>query len=79
MTEDEYQKIKSEGLEPLIDELSLYIASSGKTYKSHYAAIRQWANRRKKEKNEPKIIKTQFNTGLMTRADDVDLGKLIKN
>lgn len=78
LSDEEYEKIKSGGMIGLIDELSLYIASTGKTYKSHYAVIRQWANRRK---NETKVIKpTQFNTGLMQRpVEEYDLDKLIKN
>lgn len=80
LTEEEYQKVIDQGLEGLIDELSFYIAGSGKKYKSHYAVIRQWANRRAKEK-DPKVIKpTQFNTGLMTRSiEEYQLDKLIKN
>ena len=50
LTDDEYQKIKDGGMENLIDELSLYIAGKGDKYKSHYAVIRQWANRRTKPK-----------------------------
>lgn len=78
LSDEEYEKIKTGGMIGLIDELSLYIASTGKTYKSHYAVIRQWANRRK---NETKVIKpTQFNTGLMQRpVEEYDLDKLIKN
>ena len=33
----------------LIEELSDYIASTGKSYKSHYATIRSWARRKSKE------------------------------
>ena len=55
LTEEEYQKVKDQGLSYLIDELSLYIAGSGKKYKSHYAVIRQWANRREKEKANAKV------------------------
>ena len=78
LSDEEYQKVKDQGLEGLIEELSLYIAGTGKKYKSHYAVIRQWANRRKKE---AKVIKeTPFNTGYSRRADDdYDLAKLIKN
>ena len=54
LSDDEYEKIKAKGLANLIDELSLYIEGSGKKYKSHYAVIRQWGNRREKEKQEKK-------------------------
>lgn len=54
LSDDEYEKIKAKGLTNLIDELSLYIEGSGKKYKSHYAVLRQWGNRREKEKQEKK-------------------------
>ena len=69
LTDEEYQKIKNDGLEYLINELSLYIASSGKSYKSHYAALRQWANRRAKE-SKPK--ENNFTQGAMNKEYDFD-------
>ena len=81
LTEEEYQKVKDQGLGYLIDELSLYIAGSGKKYKSHYAVIRQWANRREKEKGATIIKPNQFTQGVQKR--DIDFSdlekKLIKN
>lgn len=82
LTDEEHDKIIAEGLTGLIDELSLYIASKGDKYKSHYAVIKQWANRRKKEQEEKKVIRTnQFTDGVRTREIDFsDLEKrLIKN
>ena len=78
LTDEEYKKVLEQGLTGLIDELSFYIAGSGKTYKSHYAVIRQWANRRAKE---TKVIKpTQFNTGYTKRPDsEFDYDSLVKN
>lgn len=55
LTDEEYKKIKDEGLTGLIEELSLYIESKGVKYKSHYATIRQWAKRRKQEQAEKKV------------------------
>ena len=52
LTDEEFEKVKNQGLTNLIEELSLYIASKGNKYKSHYAVIKQWANRRAKEKEE---------------------------
>ena len=81
LTEEEYQKVKDQGLSYLIDELSLYIAGSGKKYKSHYAVIRQWANRREKEKGATIIKPNQFTQGVQKRDinfDDLEK-KLIKN
>ena len=82
LTDDEHDLIVAEGLAGLIEELSLYIASKGDKYKSHYAVIRQWANRRKKEQAEKQVIKpNQFTQGVMrTEIDFSDLEKrLVKN
>ena len=49
LSDEEVEKIKEKGLESLIDELSEYIESSGKKYKSHYATILQWARKRKQQ------------------------------
>ena len=49
LTEDEYNKLVEKNYTGLIDELSLYIASKGDKYKSHYATILQWAKKREKE------------------------------
>jgi hypothetical protein len=83
LTDEEYEKVKSEGLTGLIDELSYYIAAKGDKYKSHYAVIRQWANRRKKE---TKVIpmsgenaKNSFNRFSQRSDNDYDYSKLIKN
>ena len=45
LTDDEFEKLKAEYADYLdrIERLSSYIASTGKTYKSHYATIRNWA------------------------------------
>ena len=82
LTDDEYAKITHEGLTGLIEELSLYIASKGDKYRSHYAVIKQWANRRKKEQAEKTSFKpNSFTQGVMrTEIDFSDLEKrLVKN
>lgn len=82
LTDEEHQKIIDEGYAGLIEELSLYIASKGDKYKSHYAVIKQWANRRKKEQAEKTVLKpNQFTQGVMrTEIDFSDLEKrLVKN
>ena len=81
LTDEEYSKIKGDGLTGLIEELSLYIASKGDKYRSHYAVIRQWANRRKKEQDAKVIRPNQFTGGVQSRDIDFsDLEKrLIKN
>ena len=69
MTEDEYQKLVTELGDPLTKEymkdLSLYLQSKGKRYKSHYATILAWHRKDEKEgkvrkpsddENQPKYI-----------------------
>lgn len=47
LTDEELEKLKSEysDWEERIERLSSYVASTGKTYKSHYATIRNWARK----------------------------------
>ena len=50
LTDSEYDKLKSAfpaEYNKWIDKLSGYIASTGKTYKSHYATILNWSRREK--------------------------------
>ena len=57
MTTAEFEKlVQAEGADranALIEELSSYLASSGKRYKSHYATLINWGRRKDKE-GEPK-------------------------
>lgn len=57
MTTAEFEKlVQAEGADranELIEELSSYLASSGKRYKSHYATLLNWGRRKDKE-GEPK-------------------------
>ena len=56
LTDEELEKLRGlfpTDLQERIERLSEYIASSGKTYKSHYATIRSWANRDKKQAPRP--------------------------
>lgn len=78
LSDEEFQKIRSAGLENLIEELSLYIASTGKKYKSHYAVIKQWANRRQKEE---KTKANQFTQGVTNKTYDFSEleARLVKN
>ena len=68
MTTSEFEKlVQAEGAEranALIEELSSYLASSGKRYKSHYATLLNWGRRKNKEgeknaDNAPKSFKQQ--------------------
>lgn len=80
LTDEEYEKVKEQNLLGLLEELSLYIASKGDKYKSHYAVIKQWANRREKEKvgtvtpNSGQTAKNQFNR--FKQRDDYDFAEL---
>ena len=53
LTDEELSKLQSEyeDWEDRIERLSSYVASSGKSYKSHYATIRNWARKDQKEVN----------------------------
>lgn len=61
LTDEEFKKLAAEfpDLPQRIDNLSGYIASTGKAYKSHYATIRNWA-RKEKEAGEPVIKENGF-------------------
>lgn len=50
LTDEEYQKLQDmfPDLQERIERLSEYVASTGKSYKSHYATIRAWARKDKK-------------------------------
>lgn len=52
LTDEEYKKLKDRNLIHKINDLSFYIASTGKKYKSHYATICQWAVKDKKTSNK---------------------------
>ena len=56
LTDDELDKLKAEyqDYQERIERLSSYVASTGKTYKSHYATIRNWA-RKDKEQNKTSV------------------------
>jgi len=56
LTDEEYAKLQEEfpDYEQRINRLSEYIATNGKSYKSHYAVIRSWARRDEEKKPEKK-------------------------
>ena len=47
LTDEEFEKLKVEFADytERIERLSAYVASTGKSYKSHYATIRNWARK----------------------------------
>ena len=72
LTEDEHKKLVDKGYAGLIEELSLYIASKGDKYKSHYATVLQWARKREK-------VPASKNTFTrMTNRTDYDMDELEK-
>ena len=58
LTDEELQKLKSEysDYEKRIENLSSYIASTGKSYKSHYATIRNWARKDAEKPGRKEIV-----------------------
>lgn len=59
LTDEEYEKLKAEypDYEDRIDRLSSYVESTGKSYKSHYATIRNWA--RKDAEKKPVYVQPE--------------------
>ena len=68
LTDEELEKLQSEypDWKDRIERLSSYVASTGKSYKSHYATIRNWA--RNDKKKQPVNTAVQ---GDQTDLDDV--------
>lgn len=62
LTDEELEKLKEEYIDfaDRIERLSSYIASTGKSYKSHYATIRNWA--RKDKEQQPQASRPQAQT-----------------
>lgn len=58
LTDEEFQKLQNEYPDYLdrIENLSSYMASTGKSYKSHYATIKNWA---KKDKEQQKNVRQE--------------------
>ena len=54
LTDEELGKLKAEypDYEERIERLSSYVASTGKSYKSHYATIRNWARKDTTQRND---------------------------
>ena len=81
LTDEEFEKLAAEfqDLGQKIDNLSGYIASTGKAYKSHYATIRNWARKEKekeKETGKPMIRENGF-ANFDQRAYDDNLEQIL--
>lgn len=67
LSDEELENLKTEitNVQDYIDRLSEYMASSGKSYKSHYATIRNWHHKDEEKKaaqnQEPPAEGTSFN------------------
>lgn len=74
LTDDELEKLKAEfpDWENRIERLSSYVASTGKSYKSHYATIRNWA---RNDKTKIPQYKSN-NKGIPAGTDQTDLDDL---
>lgn len=56
LSDSDFEKLKSEfpsDYQDRIENLSSYIASTGKTYKNHLATIRNWARKESKQPQQP--------------------------
>ena len=66
LTEKDYKRLKADfsGLDSLIEQLSVYIQSTGKKYADHAATLRIWAKRQmSKQKQAPGIPDYTFKEG----------------
>lgn len=79
LSDDELEKLKAEYPDYLdrIERLSSYVASTGKSYKSHYATIRNWARKDAEKSGRKEIVpswmnkKNQFNNFDSRPAEDI--------
>jgi hypothetical protein len=79
LSDDEMEKLKAEYPDYLerIERLSSYVASTGKSYKSHYATIRNWARKDAEKPGRKEIVpswmkKNQFNNFPERDAGNMD-------
>ena len=79
LTDEEMEKLKAEypDLPDRIERLSSYVASTGKSYKSHYATIRNWARKDAEKPGRKEIVpswmnkKNQFNNFPERPSEDI--------
>lgn len=79
LSDDELEKLKAEYPDYLdrIERLSSYVASTGKSYKSHYATIRNWARKDAEKPGRKEIVpswmkKNQFNNFPERSVENMD-------
>ena len=63
LTDDELEKLKAEypDIKDRIERLSSYVASTGKSYKSHYATIRNWARKDAEKPGRKEMVPSWMN------------------
>lgn len=71
LTDEELEKLKTEysDYQERIERLSSYVASTGKSYKSHYATIRNWA---RKDAEKPQVVKKNTFNNFNQRSYEAD-------
>ena len=76
---EEHEKLKLiiRDLDALIDDLSLYMESKNKKYKSHYATLLLW-NKRNGNKKPKSIVQPVYTSPAELQDSDVELIKLRK-
>ena len=80
LTDEELEKLKAEypDIKDRIERLSSYVASTGKSYKSHYATIRNWARKDAEKPGRKEMVpswmnkKNQFNNFEERPAENMD-------
>ena len=77
LTDKEYAELEKSNLLPYIEEVSSYVASTGKRYKSHYATILNWEKRDKKKKQESKNKGLSFKEQQHLREQEI-LDKFVR-
>ena len=71
LTDEELDKLKAEYIDwqDRIENLSSYVASTGKSYKSHYATIKNWARKDQGKPQQSVYKKNQFNSYSQPKHD----------
>jgi predicted phage replisome organizer len=79
LSDDELEKLKAEypDYRDRIERLSSYVASTGKSYKSHYATIRNWARKDAEKPGRKEMVpswmkKNQFNNFPERPAENIN-------
>ena len=78
LTDDDYKKLEEINALSQIENLSRYMASTGKRYKSHYATILNWDRREKQQEEQNKYKGLSFREQVYIRnkkilwGDDYD-------